>query len=107
MNSEEIFLKNLQFKEYEEVLLKDLGSRKKLKCFYLETTNGNTLLFCSLGKSRILKKEIDSLEELCSTFSEKFDKKYTKKLFLHTCPICSKALKFGQSIGWEIVHVPL
>lgn len=107
MSSENIFLEKLDFQDKKEISLKDLGSRKKLKCFYLLCNDENILLFCSFGKSRILRKDIDELEKLSIKFNEKFNEKFTKKIFMFTSAICSKALKEGEKIGWKIVHVSM
>lgn len=95
------------FDELQFIHVKELGSRKKIECFMGIKDDKYFALFFSVAKSRVLKGEFDKLEVLVAKMSSLKDVKIEDKFYFYGAPICSKALKYAQDLGWRVIHVPL
>lgn len=87
------------------IVPKQLGSRKKITCFLLNTQDRYCVLFASEAKSRILKGEFDTLEKLSEKIVHLKNIALSEKIYMHKAPICSKALEYAQKLDWKVICV--
>ena len=78
---------NIICKKLEKI---DLNTKKKINAFLgINLKNEYCIIIEILKKSRFLKKDIESLNEVVSQFPINF--RYKKKILILHSPICSKA----------------
>ncbi|MGG7049130.1 MULTISPECIES: hypothetical protein [unclassified Campylobacter] len=95
--SKKIFLKDLKNLDVSE-----FSRSKTLKIFFGVDLKGfYTIVFFRFAKSRLLKKESQALNELCTKFEAKFDTAIKKRILFYSSPACSKALDELTSSGWK------
>lgn len=87
----------------ENLPLSLLKTRKKIEIY----TQDDKILFITLMKSRILKKEFEIYETLARKVSALKGKKFTSKILLHSAPICSKSLAYANENNWKALNVSL
>lgn len=84
--------------EREEVLPKDLGVRKKTGIFYAK----DHLIFVISQKSRVLVKDTEKIEDILKKTEGYLDKIFQEKTVVIDAPLCSKAKKQLESLGWKV-----
>lgn len=90
---------------WEEVPMRLLKSRKKLVCIYGTCKNKPIAIFLNLGKSRVLTKDIQSLQELFNQVEKLKNITIQNRIYLYNSPICSKALSRLEEL--KVLHVSL
>ena len=95
--------KNVIFKELNEVPIKDLKSRKKIKIYDGVGVDKNYYaIFIIDAKSRFLRKNANELIQICSTLIDLKEHNYKKKELLISSPLCSHAKKLLKDNGWSV-----
>ena len=95
--------KSIIFKRIEEIVPKELNSRKKMQIFNAVGVDLNYYaIFIVDGKSRFLKKNAENLIELCSKLIALKDHNFKKKILLISSPLCSKAKTYLKENGWKV-----
>ena len=103
---EQMNQKNLICKSLEEVLPKELGSRKKVALYVGVDLKGYYCLVMKLSKkSRVLRKEATELMALHEKIENFKDTKITKKYIWIEAPLCSKAKALLEENGWKVMNV--
>lgn len=99
--------KNIIFKSLEEILPKELGSRKKVLLYLGVDLKGYYALVIELEKkSRVLRKEAVELMLLHQKSEKYIDSRVTKKYIMIKAPLCSHAKAVLEENGWKVWHVP-
>jgi hypothetical protein len=97
--------KNIIFKSLQEILPKELGSRKKVSLYVGIDLKGYYALVMQLEKkSRVLRKEAGDLMELHEKLEKYIDSRITKKYILIKAPLCSHAKAILEENGWKVWH---
>lgn len=95
--------KNIIFKEFKEVLPKEINSRKKIK-IYVGT--GVDMKFYAIfvleQKSRFLRKNADELMDLSNNLASFVGHNFKVKELLYKGEMCSKAKEYLKELGWSI-----
>jgi len=95
--------KNLIFKSFKEISLKELGSRKKLKLYLAVDLKGYYALVIFVEKkSRILRKDVQEFIFLHEKLEKYIDSKIMKKYIIIKAPLCSKAKVLFEENGWKV-----
>ncbi|QKF58504.1 hypothetical protein [Aliarcobacter lanthieri] len=100
----EFFLKkNILFKDFKEVLPKELNSRKKIQ-IYVGTTIDLKFyaIFVVDSKSRFIRKNADELISLTNTLSSYLAHNFKVKELFISSPLCSKAKEYLKNSGWSV-----
>ncbi|AXH08764.1 hypothetical protein CP960_05370 [Malaciobacter halophilus] len=95
--------KNILFKQINEVLPKQLGSRKKIG-IYTATDIKSTYyaIFIVDAKSRFIRKNANDLLELFEKLKEFKGHNFKHKELLISSPLCSKAKSFLKDNEWRV-----
>lgn len=95
--------KNILFKDFKEVLPKELNSRKKIQIFVGTTVDLKFYaIFVVDSKSRFIRKNADDLMELCQSLSSFVRHNFKVKELLISSALCSKAKEYLKEFGWSI-----
>jgi len=99
--------KNIIFKSLQEIMPKELGSRKKVSLYLGIDLKGYYALVMEVEKkSRVLRKEAGELMRLHEKLEQYVESKITKKYILIRAPLCSHAKAMLEENGWKVWHVP-
>lgn len=99
--------KNIIFKSLEEIMPKELGSRKKVSLYLGVDLKGYYALVIELDKkSRVLRKEATELMLLHEKLEKHIDSRVTKKYIMIKAPLCFHAKTVLGENGWKVWHVP-
>ncbi|GIU01531.1 hypothetical protein TSL6_20370 [Sulfurovum sp. TSL6] len=99
--------KKLIFKSLQEILPKELGSRKKVSLYLGVDLKGYYALVMQLEKkSRVLRKETGDLMVLHEKLEKYVGSNITKKYILIKAPLCSHAKAMLEENGWKVWHEP-
>ena len=99
--------KNIIFKSLQEIMPKELGSRKKISLYLGIDLKGYYALVMEVEKkSRVLRKEAGELMLLHEKLEQYVESKITKKYILIKAPLCSHAKAMLEENGWKVWHVP-
>ena len=99
--------KNIIFKSLQEIMPKELGSRKKVLLYLgLDLKGYYGLVMEVEKKSRVLRKEAGEFMLLHEKLEKYIDSKITKKYILVKAPLCSHAKVMLEENGWKVWHVP-
>ena len=99
--------KKLIFKSLQEILPKELGSRKKVSLYVGVDLKGYYALVMQLEKkSRVLRKETGDLMALHEKMEKYVGSNITKKYILIKAPLCSHAKAMLEENGWKVWHEP-
>jgi len=97
--------KNLIFKSLKEIAPRELGSRKKIELYVGVDLKGYYTCVMNLKKkSRILRKEAESLMLLHEKLEKYIDSSIKKKYIIIKAPLCSKAKALMEENGWKVYH---
>jgi len=95
--------KKILFKEFKEILPKELKSRKKIKIFIGTTIDLEYYaIFLIDSKSRFLRKDADSLLELSNILASYVGHNFKVKELLIKSPLCSKAKEYLKELKWSV-----
>lgn len=95
--------KNIIFKSLQEIMPKELGSRKKVSLYLGIDLKGYYALVMEVDKkSRVLRKEAGDLMELHEKLEKYIGSKITKKFILIKAPLCSHAKAMLEENGWKV-----
>lgn len=92
---------------WEEIPMKSLNSRKKMTCLFGLSNKKSIAIFANFGKSRVLKKDIEILQDLSKKLENLKHLDIENKIYILNAPICSKALLFAKKDNWKVLHVSL
>ena len=99
--------KKLIFKSLQEILPKELGSRKKVSLYLGVDLKGYYALVMQLEKkSRVLRKETGDLMALHEKLEKYVGSNITKKYRIVKAPLCSHAKEILEENGWKVWHAP-
>ncbi|MCW8821158.1 MAG: hypothetical protein OQK45_02940 [Sulfurovum sp.] len=99
--------KNIIFKSLEEIMPKELGSRKKISLYLGVDMKGYYALVMHIEKkSRVLRKEAGELMLLHEKLEKYMNSKITKKYILIKAPLCSHAKAVLEENVWKVWHAP-
>ena len=97
--------KNIIFKSLQEIMPKELGSRKKVSLYLGIDLKGYYALVMEVEKkSRVLRKEAGDLMELHEKLEKYIGSKVTKKYIMIKAPLCSHAKAMLEENGWKVWH---
>ena len=97
--------KNIIFKSLQEVMPKELGSRKKVSLNLGIDLKGYYALVMEVEKkSRVLRKEANELMLLHEKLEQYIGSKITKKYMIVKAPLCSHAKAMLEANGWKVWH---
>ncbi|RBQ29102.1 hypothetical protein [Aliarcobacter vitoriensis] len=95
--------KNILFKDFKEVLPKELNSRKKIQIFVGTTIDLKFYaIFVVDSKSRFIRRNADDLMELCQSLSSFVGHNFKVKELLISSSLCSKAKEYLKEFGWSV-----
>ncbi len=95
--------KNIIFKSLQEVMPKELGSRKKVSLNLGIDLKGYYALVMEVEKkSRVLRKEANELMLLHEKLEQYIGSKITKKYMIVKAPLCSHAKAMLEENGWKV-----
>ncbi len=95
--------KNIIFKSLQEIMPKELGSRKKVSLYLgLDLKGYYSLVMEVEKKSRVLQKEATELMLLHEKLEQYVDSKITKKYMIVKAPLCSQAKAMLEENGWKV-----
>ncbi len=95
--------KKLIFKKLTEIDKKDLKTRKKIRVYEgVDLKSYYFAIFLIEQKSRFLRKNVKEIEEIYERLKIIRDHNFKKKIFLHKCPLCSKAKEDLKNLKWKI-----
>lgn len=95
--------KDILFKKIDEISVKDLHSRKKIKIYCATSVKKEYYaIFIINSKSRFIKKTYEELENLLDTLTLYKNHNFKKKILLISSPLCSKTKKLLESNKWRI-----
>jgi len=99
--------KNIIFKSLQEIMPKELGSRKKVSLYLGIDLKGYYALVMEVEKkSRVLRKEAGDLMDLHEKLEKYIGSKVTKKYIMIKAPLCSHAKAMLEENGWKVWHAP-
>ena len=99
--------KNIIFKSLQEILPKELGSRKKVSLYLGLDLKGYYALVMQLEKkSRVLRKKAEEFMHLHEKLEQYIESRITKKYIIIRAPLCSKAKAMLEEKGWKVWNVP-
>lgn len=99
---------NLIFKKMEEFSLKEIGIKKRIRCFLgVDTNSFYVLIFQRNAKSRLLLKEAIELEEIFKKIELLKEHAIKRKNLFYNSPICSKSTSFFKENNWKVSCVSL
>jgi len=99
--------KNIIFKSLQEIMPKELGSRKKVALYLGVDLKGYYALVMEVEKkSRVLRKEAGELMLLHEKLETYIGSKITKKYIIIKAPLCSHAKAMLEENGWKVWHAP-
>jgi hypothetical protein len=91
------------YTKLENIDLKSLGSRKKLKLFEALTPNKSyVVIFFINTKSRFLQKNVPEVEALVQKLSQIKEHNYFQKIVIIQSPLCSLAKAKLLEAQWKI-----
>lgn len=97
--------KNIIFKSFKEITLKELGSRKKIQLYVGVDLKGYYAVVMKLEKkSRVLRKEAGELMRLHEKLEKYIDSSIKKKYIIIKAPLCSKAKLLLEEYKWKVWH---
>jgi len=95
--------KNIIFKSLQEIMPKELGSRKKVSLNLGIDLKGYYALVIEMEKkSRVLRKEANELMLLHEKLEQYIGSKITKKYMIVKAPLCSHAKAMLEENGWKV-----
>lgn len=95
--------KDILFKQLNEVLPKELGSRKKIVIYTATDVKSSYYsIFIVTSKSRFIRKNAEDLIELFDKLKAYKDHNFKYKELLITSPLCSKAKKMLEDNDWRV-----
>ncbi len=95
--------KKLIFKKLTEIDKKELKTRKKIRVYEgVDLKSYYFAIFLIKQKSRFLRKNVKEIEEIYERLKIIRDHNFKKKIFLHKCPLCSKAKEDLKNLKWKI-----
>lgn len=99
--------KNIIFKSLQEIMPKELGSRKKVSLYLGIDLKGYYALVMEVEKkSRVLRKEAGDLMDLHEKLEKYIGSKVTKKYIMIKAPLCSHAKAMLEENGWKVWNAP-
>ncbi|MEN8726777.1 MAG: hypothetical protein ABF276_02330 [Sulfurovum sp.] len=99
--------KNIIFKSLQEIMPKELGSRKKVSLYLGIDLKGYYALVMEVKKkSRVLRKEAGDLMDLHEKLEKYIGSKVTKKYIMIQAPLCSHAKAMLEENGWKVWNAP-
>ncbi|MCO4845995.1 MAG: hypothetical protein KC427_08260 [Sulfurovum sp.] len=97
--------KNIICKSLQEIMPKELGSRKKVALYLGVDLKGYYALVMEVEKkSRVLRKEAAELMLLHEKLETYIGSKVTKKYMIVKAPLCSHAKAMLEENGWKVWH---
>ena len=91
------------FKSFKEISPKELGSRKQVSIYLgVDLKAYYTVVMYLEKKSRVIKKEAQTLIFLHEKLESHLGSKITKKNIFIKAPLCSKAKTFLEECGWKV-----
>ncbi len=91
------------YKKMQEITPKELGIRNKIKLYKGTDIKGNFwVIFAISQKSRLLMKDVVKFEEIYMKLSIFCKHSFKHKIIFIDAPICSKAEKAFNDMGWNI-----
>ncbi|MCX6051784.1 MAG: hypothetical protein NTZ60_04655 [Campylobacterales bacterium] len=91
------------YKKMQEVPLKELGIRNKIKIYKATDVNGYFwAIFAISQKSKLLMKDVHKFEEIYAKLVLYFDHNFKHKALFIDAPLCSKAKDAFITQGWKI-----
>ena len=91
------------YKKMQEVPLKELGIRNKIKIYKATDVNGYFwAIFAVSQKSKLLMKDVHKFEEIYAKLVLYFDHNFKHKALFVDAPLCSKAKAALETQGWKI-----
>ncbi len=101
---ERLRARSILCKKLTPILPGELGSRKRIALYFGTDTHGYHCTVMHLAKkSRVLSKEGRELEALHAKMEGVYDTAITKKYVWIEAPLCSKAKKWLEAEGWEVL----
>ena len=98
--------KNIIFKSFKLIELKELGSRKKISLYLgIDLKNYYAVVMSVKKKSRVLRKEAGELMALHEKLEKYIDSKIKKKYIIIEAPLCSHAKKMLEDSNWKVWNV--
>lgn len=95
--------KKILFKEFKEILPKEVNSRKKIGIFVGTTIDLKFyVIFIIDSKSRFIRKSADELIVLSNILTSYVGHNFKVKELLIKSPLCSKAKEYLKDNGWSI-----
>ncbi|RYA23441.1 hypothetical protein CRU96_07675 [Malaciobacter halophilus] len=95
--------KNILFKDINEIIPKQLGSRKKIKIYTAtDIKSAYYAIFIVDSESRFIRKNANDLLELFEKLKEFKEHNFKHKELLISSPLCSKAKKYLQDNDWRV-----
>ncbi len=95
--------KDIIFKQIDETMPKELGSRKKVKIYNATSVESKYYaIFIIDSKSRFIRKNADDLMTLCDKLSEHLEHNFKVKVLLISSPLCSKAKAYLKENKWSV-----
>ncbi len=95
--------KNIIFEKINEILPKELNSRKKIQIFTATRIDKSYYaIFIISSKSRFLRKNAQELLELFDKLVDFKGHNFKKKELLISSAICSKAKEFLKDNNWKV-----
>jgi len=95
--------RDILFKDFKEVLPKELNSRKNIQIFVGSSIDLKFYaIFIINSKSRFLQKNADELIKLSNSLATYVGHNFKKKELLINSPLCSKAKKYLKELGWSV-----
>jgi hypothetical protein len=95
--------KNILFKDINEIIPKQLASRKKIQIYTAtDIKSAYYAIFIVDSKSRFIRKNANDLLELFEKLKEFKEHNFKHKELLISSPLCSKAKKYLQDNGWRV-----
>lgn len=95
--------KDIIFKDLNEILPKELNSRKKIGIYCGTSIKKEYVaIFIYDSKSRFIRKNAEDLEQMFSTLIDYKEHNFKKKFLLISSPLCSKAKKLLEENKWSV-----
>ena len=96
--------KKVIFKEFEELLPKELKSKKRVKIFVASSTDLKFYAIFKIdSKSRFIKKSADELISLCELLANYVNYNFKVKALFLQSEICSTTKLRLKEQGWIVV----
>jgi hypothetical protein len=95
--------KDIIFKDLNEVLPKELNSRKKIEIYCGTSVEKEYVaIFIYNSKSRFIRKNAEDLEQMFNSLVEYKEHNFKKKFLLIGSALCSKAKKSLEDNKWSV-----